>query len=52
MESVLGHLLYKVVADHAHIVSGDVVIDLGQGHSVTLDGLGSLSGLAGQIFLF
>lgn len=42
----------EVVADHAHIVSGDVVIDLGQGHSVTLDGLGSLSGLAGQIFLF
>ncbi|MFZ9200620.1 MAG: peptidase, partial [Paracoccaceae bacterium] len=34
----------EVVADHAHIVSGDVGIDLGQGHSVTLDGLGSMSG--------
>lgn len=41
----------EVVADHARIVSGDVVIDLGQGYSVTLDGLRSLSGLADQIIL-
>lgn len=41
----------KLVADHARILSGDVVIDLGQGHSVRLDGVTSLSGLADQIIL-
>jgi len=42
----------QVLADHARIVAGDVVIDLGAGHSVTLDGIGSLSGLSSQIQLF
>ena len=41
----------QVVADHAQLVAGDVVIDLGQGHSLTLRGLGSLAGLADQIVL-
>jgi Ca2+-binding RTX toxin-like protein len=40
-----------VVASHARISAGDVVIDLGQGHSVRLDGVSSLSGLADQIIL-
>ena len=40
-----------VVASHARIIAGDVVIDLGQGHSVRLDGVSSLSGLADQIIL-
>lgn len=40
-----------VVASHARILAGDVVIDLGQGHSVRLDGISSLSGLADQIIL-
>lgn len=42
----------QVVAQHADVIAGDVVIDLGQGHSVTLDGVSSLSGLADQIVLF
>lgn len=41
-----------VVTAHAHVIAGDVVIDLGQGHSVTLDGISSLAGLASQITLF
>lgn len=42
----------EVLATHAGIVAGDVVIDLGQGHSIRLDGVGSLAGLADQIVLF
>lgn len=42
----------QVVADHAAVVGGDVVLDLGQGHAVTLTGVGSLVGLADQIVLF
>lgn len=41
----------QVVAQYAKVIAGDVVIDLGQGHSVTLDGVASLSGLADQIIL-
>lgn len=42
----------QVVADHAQLIAGEVVIDLGQGHSVTLIGVGTLAGLADQILLF
>lgn len=42
----------RVLAEHGSVVAGDVVIALGQGHSVTLDGVSSLSGLADQIVLF
>lgn len=41
-----------VLADQANIVRGDVVIALGSGQSVTLDGVSSLSGLADNIVLF
>lgn len=41
-----------VLAAHASIVAGDVVIALGDGHSVTLEGIGSLAGLADQIVFF
>lgn len=41
-----------MLADQASIVRGDVVIALGTGHSVTLDGVSSLSGLADNIVLF
>ena len=41
-----------VLAQQATIVSGDVVIALGTGHSVTLDGVSSLAGLADNILLF
>jgi Ca2+-binding RTX toxin-like protein len=42
----------RVVSEHARIIAGDVVIDLGQGNSVRLDGVSSLSGLADQIIFF
>lgn len=42
----------QIVADHAQLIAGDVVLDLGQGHSVRLDGFGNLAGLADQIVLF
>lgn len=41
-----------VVAQHASVVNGDVVIDMGGGNSVTLDGVSSLSGLSNLIQLF
>ncbi|WP_430464097.1 CAP domain-containing protein [Tabrizicola sp.] len=40
-----------VIDNHAQILGGDVVIDLGQGHSVRLDGVSTFSGLADQILL-
>lgn len=42
----------ELVAERARIISGDVVIDLTDGQSLTLDGVSSLSGLALQIDLF
>jgi len=47
-----GETAASVVSDHAQVIGGDVVIDLGQGHSVTLAGISTLSGLASQIDLF
>lgn len=41
----------QVVAQYAEEIAGDVVINLGQGYSVTLAGVASLSGLADQIIL-
>lgn len=41
-----------VLSQHASIVNGDVVIALGAGHSVTLDGVSSLAGLLDNIQLF
>lgn len=39
----------ELVAARARVVAGDVVFDLTAGHSVTLDGVSSLSGLAARI---
>lgn len=40
-----------VVAGHASLVGGTVVIDMGAGHALTLAGVTSLAGLAAQIDL-
>jgi Ca2+-binding RTX toxin-like protein len=42
----------ELVAERAHIVAGDVVIDLMNGSSLTLDGVSSLTGLSSRIDLF
>ena len=42
----------QLVAERAHIVAGDVVIDLMNGSTLTLDGVSSLSGLSSRIDLF
>jgi serralysin len=42
----------QVVSQHASIVAGDVVIQLGAGHIVTLDGISSLTNLAARIDLY
>jgi len=42
----------ELVAERAHIVAGDVVIDLMNGASLTLDGVSSLTGLSSRIDLF
>jgi serralysin len=39
----------QLIAAHASVVNGDVVIALGAGHQVTLDGVSSLAGLADRI---
>lgn len=39
----------QLIAAHASVVNGDVVIALGVGHQVTLDGVSSLSGLVDRI---
>lgn len=39
----------QLIAAHARVVNGDVVIALGVGHQVTLDGVSSLSGLVDRI---
>lgn len=42
----------ELIAAHARVIAGDVVFDLMGGHSVTLDGVASLSGLAARIDFF
>jgi serralysin len=42
----------QVVARFAHVVRGDVLFDFGHGETILLDGVGSLSGLAGTISIF
>lgn len=42
----------ELLAERAQIIAGDVVFDLMNGHSVTLDGVSSLAGLAARIELF
>ena len=46
------HSAAEVISAHAQVQAGDVVIDLGGGDTLVLDGLDSLSGLAARIDLF
>jgi serralysin len=48
-----GHLsASQVVARYADVVHGHVIFDFGHGETITLDGVGSLAGLAGTISIF